>query len=136
MALEIYVPNTGQGDCTFIKFPNGENMLVDFNKTDVDVDIIELLRAKIPKKKHDDIGKTCRRINYFVNTHPHEDHLKGIVAINDDEFYIDEIWESGQTLCPANQKRNMKIIHFLDLVNKLKEEIRLSCSRRAEAHLL
>ncbi len=46
MALEIFIPNTGQGDCTFIKFPNGKNMLVDFNKTDVDVDIIKLLRAK------------------------------------------------------------------------------------------
>ena len=39
MALEIFVPNTGQGDCTFIKFPNGKNMLIDINKTDVDVDI-------------------------------------------------------------------------------------------------
>ena len=60
MALEIFLPNTGQGDCTFIKFPNGKNMLVDINKTDVDVDIIEFLRKKIPKKKHEDIGKSCR----------------------------------------------------------------------------
>jgi competence protein ComEC len=122
MALEIYVPNTGQGDCTFIKFPNGKNMLVDFNKTDVDVDIIELLRAKIPKKKHDDIDMTCRRINYFVNTHPHEDHIRGIAVLNDDEFYIDEIWESGHRLyVPDDQKEEYKNYYdFLDLVNKLK----------------
>ena len=49
MALEIFVPNTGQGDCSFIKFPNGKNMPVDFNKTDVDVDIVEFLRKKIPR---------------------------------------------------------------------------------------
>jgi len=123
MALEIFVPNTGQGDCTFIKFPNGKNMLVDINKTDADVDIIEFLRSKIPKKKHDDIGKTCRRINYFVNTHPHEDHIKGIGNLNDDEFYIDKIWESNHRLyVPANKKSEYTDYYdFLDLVNKLKK---------------
>lgn len=123
MALEIYIPNTGQGDCSFIKFPNGKNMLVDFNHTDVDVDILEFLRAKIPKKKHEDIGKTCRRINYFVNTHPHEDHIKGVTALNDDEFYIDEIWESNHRLyVPEEEKKQYQNYYdFLDLVNKLKK---------------
>ncbi len=123
MALEIFIPNTGQGDCSFIKFPNGKNMLVDFNKTDVDVDILEFLRAKIPKKKHDDIGKTCRRINYLVNTHPHEDHFKGIGNLIDDEFYIDKIWESGHRLyVPKDKKDEYKDYYdFLDLVKKLKK---------------
>lgn len=123
MALEIFVPNTGQGDCTFIKFPNGKNMLVDINKTDVDVDIIKFLREKIPKKKHTDIDKTSRRLNYFVNTHPHEDHLRGVGELNTDEFYIDQIWESGHRLyVPADQKEKYKHYYdFLDLVNKLKE---------------
>lgn len=123
MALEIFVPNTGQGDCTFIKFPNGKNMLVDFNKTDVDVDIIEFLRTKIPKKKHEDIGKICRRINYLVNTHPHEDHIRGIGNVDNDEFYIGEIWESSHRLyVPADQKEDYKDYYdFLALVNKLKK---------------
>jgi len=123
MVLEIYIPNTGQGDCTFIKFPNGKNMLVDFNRTDVDVDIVELLRKKIPKKKHEDIDKTCRRLNYFVNTHPHDDHIKGIEALNDEEFYIDKIWESGHRLyVPSSQKDEYKNYYdFLALVNKLKK---------------
>jgi len=123
MALEIFIPNTGQGDCTLVKFPNGKSMLIDFNKTDTDVDIIELLRAKIPKKKHNDIGQTCRRINYFVNTHPHDDHIKGIASLNDDEFYIDDLWESGHRLyVPAKQKKDYQNYYdFLDLVNKLKK---------------
>ncbi len=122
MALEIFIPNTGQGDCTFITFPNGENMLVDINRTDVDVDIIEFLRKKIPKKRHEDIGKSCRRINYLVNTHPHEDHIKGIGDLNNDEFYIDELWESGHRLyVPADQKDEYKHYYdFLALVAKLK----------------
>ena len=106
MALEIYIPNTGQGDCTFIIFPNGKNILIDFNRTDVDVDIIELLKVKIPEKKHDDINKTCRRINYFINSHPHEDHIKGIKAINNDEFYIDEIWESNHRLFVSSSEKD------------------------------
>lgn len=123
MALEIYIPNTGQGDCTFIKFSNGKNMLVDFNHTDVDVDILEFLRAKIPKKKHDDIEKISRRINYLVNTHPHEDHLKGVKALNNDEFYIDEIWDSNHRLyVPEEEKKQYQNYYdFLDLVNKLKK---------------
>jgi len=123
MALEIFVPNTGQGDSTFIEFPNGKNMLVDINRTDVDVDIIEFLRKKIPKKKHEDIEKTCRRINYFVNTHPHEDHIKGIGDLNTDEFYIDELWESGHRLyVPADQKNEYKNYYdFLALIVKLKK---------------
>jgi competence protein ComEC len=122
MALEIFIPNTGQGDCTFVKFPNGKNMLIDFNRTDVDVDIIELLRVKIPKRRHEDLGRTCRRINYFINTHPHEDHIRGIEALNDEEFYIDEIWESNHRLfVPESDKDKYKHYYdFLKLVNKLK----------------
>jgi len=123
MALEIYFPNTGQGDCTFILFPNGKNMLIDFNKTDIDVNIIDLLNEKIKKKKHSDIDKTCRRINYFVNTHPHDDHIKGIESLNNDDFYIDEIWETDHRLyVPADKKSEYKNYYdFLDLVNKLKK---------------
>lgn len=122
MALEIYIPNTGQGDCTFIIFPNGKNMLIDFNRTDVDVDIIELLKNKIPMKEHVDINKTCRRINYFVNTHPHEDHIKGIEGINNDEFYIEEIWESNHRLFVRDSEKDeyKHYYNFLDLVTKLK----------------
>lgn len=123
MPLEIYVPNTGQGDCTFIVFPNGKNMLIDFNKTSEDIDIIDFLKDKITLKKHDDIDKTCRRINYFVNTHPHDDHIKGIGQLNCGDFYIDEIWESNHRLyVPKEEKDNYKNYYdFLDLVNKLKK---------------
>lgn len=123
MPLEIFVPNTGQGDCTYIKFPNGKNMLVDINKTSSDVDIIEFLEDKIAKKYHSDIDKTCRRINYFVNTHPHEDHLRGIGELDNDDFYIDEIWETTHRLyVPASKKSEYTHYYdFINLVNKLKK---------------
>jgi len=123
MPLEIFVPNTGQGDCTYVRFANGQNMLVDMNKSTVDVDIIEFLRDKIKKKYHDDIKKTCRRINYFVNTHPHEDHLRGIAELDTDEFYIDMIWESNHRLYVPKEKQSEypHYYAFLNLVNKLKK---------------
>lgn len=61
MGLEIYIPNTGQWDYTFIKFPNGENMLIDFNKTDVDVDIIELLKELVPEKNVTKLEKGIKK---------------------------------------------------------------------------
>lgn len=122
MPLEIFVPNTGQGDCTYVRFANGKNMLVDMNKSTADVDIIEFLRDKIRKIYHSDIDKTCRRINYFVNTHPHEDHLKGIAELDSDEFYIDTIWESNHRLyVPKDQQSEYPHYYaFLNLVTKLK----------------
>lgn len=137
MALEIYIPNTGQGDCTYIRFPNGKNMLVDMNKTNADVDIIEFLKDKVAKKFHSDINKTCRRINYFVNTHPHEDHLKGIGELDCDEFYIDEIWESGHRLYVPKDKQSEypHYYAFLKFVTKLKQrtagQVRVMTAARA-----
>lgn len=124
MGLEIYIPNTGQGDCTFIKFPNGENMLVDFNKTDVDVDIVELLRELLPEKKCSKTGKMYREINYFVNTHPHDDHLKGIGALLEDEFRVQKIWESGHRLeIEEDEKENYKNYYdFLKLIKNVEKE--------------
>ncbi len=123
MALDIYIPNTGQGDCSFIIFPNGKNMLIDFNQTSTDIDMINFLKEMVKEKLHDDINKKCRRINYFVNTHPHDDHLKGIGLLNTEDFYIDEIWDSNHRLyVPSDQQANYKNYYdFLELVNKLKK---------------
>lgn len=121
MALEIFILNTGQGDCTFIKFPNGKTMLVDINQTNVDVDIFDFLKEKIPLKKHDDIEKTCRRLNYFVNTHPHEDHLRGVGGFRKNDFFIDEVWESGHRLHIPRGEEN-DYAHYLDFLNLLKSK--------------
>jgi len=135
MPLEIFVPNTGQGDCTYMRFANGKNMLVDMNKSTTDVDIIEFLRDKIKKTYHSDIDKTCKRINYFVNTHPHEDHLRGIAELDTDEFYIDTIWESDHRLYVPKEKQSdyPHYYSFLNLVNKLKKRssVRVMTASRA-----
>lgn len=60
----------GQADCTLIRFPSGETMLVD-GGNDADGDGIAdyLLRRGID------------RLDYVVGTHPHEDHIGGLDKI-------------------------------------------------------
>lgn len=79
----------GQGDATLMIVPDGENfqyILIDCNKDEKNegIDLKKMLQDLLSDNK----------INIFINTHPHDDHLKEI-----DELYKDvgikEIWHSG-----------------------------------------
>jgi len=98
-AREIIIPKTqgvfrtvflyvGQGASTLLVIPNGQSwkyMLVDTN-TDIErggIDIPKLLEDLL------DDG-----LDIFVNTHPHNDHLKGIMNINE-RTPVKQVWHSG-----------------------------------------
>lgn len=80
----------GQGESTLLVIPDGQGwkyMLIDTN-TDVEnggIDVVKLLKDLL------DNG-----LDVFVNTHPHNDHLKGLKAIYD-AVTIKEVWHSGHT---------------------------------------
>lgn len=79
----IYV---GQGDATLMMIPAGENhkyILIDSNKDEKNngVDIEKLFKGKIPN------GELI-----FINTHPHNDHVRGADEIKE---LISEVWETG-----------------------------------------
>jgi len=69
--INVTFLDVGQGDAIFIRFPSGKNMLVDSG----------------PKRYNFDSGKRIiapflnykgvKKINYFVLTHPHSDHIGG-----------------------------------------------------------
>lgn len=65
-ALEMTFLDIGQGDATFITFPNGEQMLVDCA---IDARIIEALGRVMPYYD--------RSIDYLLLTHPDLDHYGG-----------------------------------------------------------
>ena len=76
----------GQGDATLMIIPNGENhkyILIDSNKDEENngVDIAKFLSDKIPN------GELI-----FINTHPHNDHVRGADEIKN---LIGEVWETG-----------------------------------------
>lgn len=80
----------GQGESTILAIPTKDSghkyALIDSNiDTTVDgVDLIEMLEDLLGSKS----------LDYYINTHPHNDHNAKIKEIND-RFGIKEIWHSG-----------------------------------------
>lgn len=81
--LKIYFLNVGQGDSEYIKMPDGEDILIDGGP---DKSVLQ------------ELGKVMsvgdRQINLVVLTHPHADHLDGLVDILK-RYQVDEVWQSG-----------------------------------------
>ena len=81
----------GQGDATFIQFPNGKTMLVDggghyresFNPGESII---------LPYLKH----RGIKKIDIVALTHPDADHVLGLIPILN-EMAVGEIWHSGFT---------------------------------------
>lgn len=81
----------GQGDATLMAIPDGENykyVLIDSNHDEScdGIDILKLLK--------DLVGGKDEKLDLFVNTHPHKDHLSRVKAIYE-EVGIKQLWHSG-----------------------------------------
>jgi competence protein ComEC len=79
----------GQGDATLLVVPDGgkyKYVLIDINndKNNEGIEVKRLLKDLLGTKK----------LDVFINTHPHNDHLTGIKEIND-KSGICEVWHSG-----------------------------------------
>lgn len=98
--FQLHVLNVGQADCLLLHFPGGANMLIDagdgkYGHTD---HIVQYLKAQ-------GIGK----INVFVATHPHADHIGGAVQILD-TFPVGAVWDSGYVQGSKLQQRFLQTI--------------------------
>lgn len=65
--LEVYFIDVGQGDCIFLRSPNGKTMLVDTGESQYYEAIESFLAAQ---------GVT--KLDAVVETHPHSDHMGGM----------------------------------------------------------
>ena len=81
--LTIWVFDVGQGDAIFIDGPEVQ-VLIDGGPSGV---ILEKLTAVLPFWD--------QKIDILVNTHPHADHVTGLVYVMD-RYFIDDIYVSGQ----------------------------------------
>ena len=81
--LKVYFLNVGQGDSEYIKTPAGQDILIDGGP---DSSVLGELGKVM------DFGD--REINLVVLTHPHADHLTGLIEVLR-RYKVDEIWESG-----------------------------------------
>lgn len=88
--LTVTFLSVGQGEATLVTLPDGKRMLVDGGGSlhDGGMDVGE--RLLLPALWSLGVD----RIDYLVLTHPHPDHLKGLLAVAS-TFPVGEFWETG-----------------------------------------
>lgn len=97
----VYILDVGQGDSIFIELPDGKNLLIDagmrFGKNDVGEKVIAPFLKRMGVEK----------INYFVVTHLHSDHMGGASSILEnfsvDQFIFPEQETKARTWLKACQ---------------------------------
>ncbi len=101
--FEVTFIDVGQGDCTLIRLPDGEYMLVDvYRCPGHGIDAFKLLDAVMP-----DNGDGRKRLKYLVITHAHDDHITGIGDLHD-RYAIEWLW------APQHEDRKQVAKHFAD----------------------
>ena len=65
--LVVHFIDVGQGDSTFIQFPNGDTSLIDGGTRNSGAKVVKYLKEL-----------NIDHIDYLIATHPHEDHIGGL----------------------------------------------------------
>lgn len=88
--LRITAIDVGQGSATLIRFPKGENILIDGGGfASGSFDIGKMVIAPFL------LSQRINTIHTVVLTHPHPDHLQGLIYITDN-FNVKEVLSTGQ----------------------------------------
>ena len=96
--VTVWVFDVGQGDAIFVQGPE-QQVLIDGGPNEA---ILEELNAVMPFWD--------RHIDYLINTHPHADHVTGLVHVLD-HYEVSRVYTSGQ-------RHSTNIYeHFLQEVN-------------------
>jgi len=99
--FEVIFADVGQGDCTLVRLPNGEFMLVDvYRCPGHGIDIFKLLDDVLPNN-----GNGRKQLAHLVVTHAHDDHITGIGDLYD-RYDIDWLW------LPQHEDRKQIAKHF------------------------
>ena len=102
--LRITSIDVGQGESTLIQFPKGATMLIDGGGFyDNSFDVGGLVVAPVIWKKK------IKKIDYLVLSHPHPDHLNGLVSIAR-IFKVKEVWTNGEKVYTEPFQEFEKII--------------------------
>lgn len=108
--MEIYFFDVGQADCALIRL-DGHTMLIDAgNKSDANsnLKVTDNINLVYELKQ---LG--VEKIDFFINTHPHEDHMGGSATIV-------ENFEIGKIIAPNNEYDNITTkfyTEFEEIVN-------------------
>jgi len=91
----------GQGDSTFLQFPYGGNMLIDGGpggRYDMGRRVVAYLHRQ-----------GVRRINIVVLTHPHDDHVGGLITVLKN-LPVGLVLDSGQTHTSYSYEEFLKLV--------------------------
>jgi competence protein ComEC len=124
--LSVTFLDVGQGDATFLEFPNGENMLVDCSK---DAVVIEALGRAM---KFSD-----KTINYLVVSHPDLDHYGGCIDVlrrfnvkqiiyNGYEKKSSKLWQAFMREIENEMVQGAKYIHASTTLDYNFDEVKVS----------
>lgn len=81
--LKVHFINVGQGDSTLIQTPEGNTMLIDGGPKESASNLVSYLNK---------LG--IDKINVVIATHPHEDHIGGLINVFNN-FTVDNVIDSG-----------------------------------------
>ncbi len=94
--LQVHFIDVGQGDAILILAPDGQTMLIDGGDTDTGV--VQYLKSK-----------GIQHLNFVVATHPHSDHIGGLVQVLK-AIPVDKVVTNGQAHTTSTYE------HFLDAI--------------------
>ena len=102
--LRVTAIDVGQGSSILVRFPGGKTMLIDGGGfADSSFDMGKLVVAPFL------YSERISKIDIVVLSHPHPDHLHGLLYITDN-FDVQEVWSTGQRPDNENFHQWEKII--------------------------
>lgn len=124
--LNVTCIDVGQASSTFIRFPGGKKMLVDGGGfLDSDFDVGRFVIA--PFLWHERVA----RLDHVVLTHPHADHLNGLIFILKN-FKVREIWTNGE---PPDSGDSEQYNEFLKIIRDKKIPHRVISERTPDMEI-
>jgi competence protein ComEC len=101
--LTVTFIDVGQGDSILIRTPSGKTMLVDGGERSAGNEVVRVLREK-----------GIQRLNVMVGTHPHADHVGGLIRVLQ-KLPVDVVYDSAKPYSSKTYEDYLRLIYDKDI---------------------